>query len=48
MMPPLINHVNETFTTNDFEIVGIDVLFRGTTKNVEGSLYSGNLNSQIH
>ena len=42
-----LGKIDNTFLAGDLERVGIKALFRGTTKNVDGSLFKGNTNSQL-
>jgi hypothetical protein len=40
-----LDKVDESFLATDLEKVGIEVLFRGTTRNSQGALFPGNANS---
>ncbi|WP_298418824.1 hypothetical protein [uncultured Kordia sp.] len=42
-----LGELDDTVKAVDLEKVGIKALFRGTTKNVDGSLFKGNTNSQL-
>jgi len=44
----LLGKLNSSYKATYLEKTGIKVLFRGTTKNVDGSLFKGNTNSQIN
>ena len=40
-----LNKIDETVLATELEEYGIEALFRGTTRNAQGELFSGNLNS---
>lgn len=43
-----LDKVDESVLATDLEKVGIEVLFRGTTRNVQGELFAGNTNSILN